>query len=43
MLNDEELTQTIALLSRSNLSIHDVCELIDTADRMNMRWSKATS
>jgi hypothetical protein len=43
MLNDEELTQTIALLSRSNLPMTDVCELVYTAQRMNMRWSVVTS
>jgi hypothetical protein len=42
MLNDEELTQTIALLARSNLPITDVCELVDTANRMNTRWAEVT-
>jgi hypothetical protein len=43
MLNDEELTQTIALIARSNLPITDVCELVNTAQHMNMRWSVVTS
>jgi hypothetical protein len=42
MLNDEELTQTIALLARSDLSVFDVCQLIDTANRMNTRWAEVT-